>query len=279
MWAIEVFLAARVTLYKYRCVRLKIEALRVLIFCPFEQNKTLFAETPVVFSFICLTANRWTPATLLPHHTITLGAANRISGERHVTKKDNGRNGQQPWPRTEPTIRFKTHRHHRHRCCTAWDPISCADPPAMRMTQKTSYGRRSCFFTSSRWQTLEAEDVNITAESFAILGQHRREHRDSFTSAGAFFRRWQGRTKSVWCSGVCLQRSPPAGENKLLWSPTLCPRSRCGTPTQVACIRPFRRETGRNASGRMQSRHTPTWRKRLFAGWRKTAAQRPAGSG
>ena len=50
--AVEVFLAARVTLYKYGCVRLeeREEEQKVLRFCLLQQNKP---ETAVVFSFIC----------------------------------------------------------------------------------------------------------------------------------------------------------------------------------------------------------------------------------
>ena len=52
---------ARVTLYKYGCMRLEEEGRSesVLIFCLLEQNKpdSCFGETTVVFSFTCLTAN------------------------------------------------------------------------------------------------------------------------------------------------------------------------------------------------------------------------------
>ena len=62
--AIEVFLAARVTLCTYGYMRLekREEDLKVLRFCLLEQNKpdSWFAETAVVFSFIYLTVNRWT---------------------------------------------------------------------------------------------------------------------------------------------------------------------------------------------------------------------------
>ena len=50
--------------------------------------------------------------------------------------------------------RFKTHQHHGHRCCTALDPISCADFPGDEGDAEDFLREAELFqiFSCSRWQ-------------------------------------------------------------------------------------------------------------------------------